>query len=79
MINLEKIKQEKCFPPPTHTYTHTFKRNCLCILLPPPFFEVGRGVPTMLYTIFITKINLKLDLLNLNIFGSSEYEKMAIF
>ena len=39
----------------------------------------GRGgVQTMLYTIFIRKTNLKLDLLNLNIFGSSEYEKMAI-
>ena len=33
---------------------------------------------TMLYAIFIRKTNLKLDLLNLNIFGSSEYEKMAI-
>ena len=38
----------------------------------------GGGVQTMLYTIFIRKTNLKLDLLNLNIFGSSEYEKMAI-
>ena len=28
-----------------------------------------------LYTIFIRKTNLKLDLLNFNIFGSSEYEK----
>ena len=33
----------------------------------------------MLYTIFIRKTNLKLDLLNLNILGSSEYEKMTIF
>ena len=33
----------------------------------------------MLYTIFIRKTNLKLDLLSLNIFGSSEYEKMDIF
>ena len=40
--------------------------------------EGGGGVQTMLYTIFIRKTNLKLDLLNLNIFGSSEYEKMAI-
>ena len=36
-------------------------------------------VRTMLYTIFIRKTSLKLDLLNLNILGSSEYEKMAIF
>ena len=33
----------------------------------------------MLYTIFIRKTNLKLDLLNLNILGSSEYDKMTIF
>ena len=33
----------------------------------------------MLYTIFRRKTNLKRDLLDLNIFGSSEYEKMAIF
>ena len=33
----------------------------------------------MLYTIFIRKTNLKLDLLSLNIFGSSEYEKIDIF
>ena len=33
----------------------------------------------MLYTIFIRKTNLKLDLLSFNIFGSSEYEKMDIF
>ena len=33
----------------------------------------------MSYTIFIRKTSLKLDLLNLNILGSSEYEKMAIF
>ena len=33
----------------------------------------------MLYTIFIRKTNLKLDLLSLNIFGSSEYEKMNNF
>ena len=32
-----------------------------------------------LYTIFIRKTNLKLDLLNFNIFESSEYEKMDIF
>ena len=29
--------------------------------------------------VFIRKTNLKLDLLNFNIFGSSEYEKMDIF
>ena len=33
----------------------------------------------MLYTIFMRKTNLALDLLNLDIFGSSEYEKMAFF
>ena len=33
----------------------------------------------MLYTIFRRKSNLKRVLLDLNIFGSSEYEKMAIF
>ena len=49
-----------------------------------PTLKRGRGrlVRTMLYTIFtifIRKTNLKLDLLNLNIFGSNEYEKMAIF
>ena len=33
----------------------------------------------MLYTIFRRKTNLKRGLLDLNIFGSSEYEKMAIF
>ena len=33
----------------------------------------------MLYTIFIRKTNLKLDLLSFNIFGSSEYKKMDIF
>ena len=32
-----------------------------------------------LHTIFITKTNLKLDLLSFNIFGSSEYEKIDIF
>ena len=32
-----------------------------------------------LYTIFIRKTNLKLHLLNFNIFGSSEHEKMDIF
>ena len=32
-----------------------------------------------LYTIFIRKTNLKLDLLNFNIFGNSDYEKMDIF
>ena len=31
-----------------------------------------------LYTIFIRKTNLKLDLLSFNIFGRSEYEKMDI-
>ena len=34
---------------------------------------------TWLYTIFIGKTNLKLDLLNFNIFKSSEYEKIDIF
>ena len=33
----------------------------------------------MFYTIFIRKINFKLDLLSLNIFGGSEPEKMDIF
>ena len=32
-----------------------------------------------LYTIFIRKTDLKLDLLNLNIFGSSEHEKNRHF
>ena len=44
MINLEKSKYEKCQSPPlsllTHTYTHTFKRICLCTILPPPFFVI---------------------------------------
>ena len=34
---------------------------------------------TWLYTIFIGKTNLIVDLLNFNIFESSEYEKMDIF
>ena len=38
-----------------------------------------RGFQTMLHTIFVRKTNLKFDLLSLNIFGSSEYEKMDIF
>ena len=78
--------------PATAPYFHPF---FLIFQIPPPgeaikiYFPpalkmvvvvvVGGGVQTMLYTIFIRKTNLKLDLLNLNIFGSSEYEKMAIF
>ena len=45
----------------------------------PPALKQGGEVQTMLYTIFRRKTNLKRDLLDLNIFGSSEYEKMAIF
>ena len=33
MINLEKIKCEKCQTP------HPFKKTCPCTILPPPFFN----------------------------------------
>ena len=34
MINLGKIKQERCEPP-----THPFKKNGPCTILPSPFFN----------------------------------------
>ena len=63
MINLNKLKYEKCqpHPPPpprlpsnTHTYTHTFKRTCPYSILPPPFSNFSDS-PLRLYVFEIGK------------------------